>query len=124
MIYFHEELVAKAPETIKDDADLADVQTDMQKIADAQNGIRQFCDTITARRLDAELRRKYPIIDEMLSFANTIFSPVQHAPRSENHMEAIPEANALQQDRYGILCHVALKKGITQSIKQFIKSVN
>ncbi len=78
MIYFHEELVAKALETIKDAADLADVQIDMQKIENAENRIWQFGDTITARRLDVELRRKYPTIDEMIAFAykNTKCSPV------------------------------------------------
>ena len=124
MIHFHEELVAMATEAIKDAADLADVQTDMLKIADAQNRIQQFGDIFAARRIDAELRKKYPIIDEMLALANTICPPIQQAPMSANHMDVAPEESALQQDRYGIICHVALKKGICQSIKQFIKSVN
>ena len=54
MIYFHEELVAKATETIKDAADLADIRTDLQKIIDAQHGIQQFGDTITAHQLNAK----------------------------------------------------------------------
>ncbi len=124
MIYFHEELVAKALKTIKDAADLVDVQTDMQMIENAQYRIQLFGDTITACKLNVKLRKKYPIIDKMLAFADTICSPVQQTPMSANHMEAVPEASALQQDRYGILCHVALEKGISQSIKQFIKSVD
>lgn len=124
MIYFHEELVAKTIEIIKDATDLADVRIDMQKIVDAQNRIQKFGDTITARRLDAELRKKYPIIDEMLASANIICSPAQQASMGANQTEATPEASALQQDYCGVLCHVAQKKGIIQSIKQFIKSVN
>ncbi len=124
MIYFHEELVVKTMETIKDAADLSDIRTDMQRIEDAQNRVQQFGDTLTARRLDTELRKKYPIINEMLALANTICPPVQQAPMRVNQTEAIPEARMLQQDRCGILCHVALKKGVSQSIKQFIKSVN
>ncbi len=124
MIYFYEELVAKAMETIKNAADLSDVRADMQRIENAQYGILQFGDTITARRLDAELREKYPNINKMLAFANTICPTVQQAPMRGYQTEAIPEASALQQDRFGILCHVALEKGVCQSIKQFIKSVN
>lgn len=124
MIYFHEELVAKATETIKDAADLADIRTDLQKIIDAQHGIQQFGDTITAHQLNAKLRKKYPIIDEMLASANTICSPVQQSNVSANQTEIAQATSVLQRDRCGILCHVALKKGISQSIKQFIKSVD
>lgn len=124
IIYFYEELVTKATETIKDAADLTDVRADLQKIIDAQNGIQQFGDIITAHKLNAELHKKYPTIDKMLAFANTICHPVQQPLVSANQTEVAQAASALHQDRCGILCHVALKKGIIQSIKQFIKSVD
>ncbi len=82
IIYFHEELVAKVIETIKDATELADVRSDLQKIINAQNRIQQFGDTVTARKLNSELRKKYPIIDEMLAFANTVCPPVQQDPMS------------------------------------------
>lgn len=117
-------MVAKVTEAIKDATDLADVRADLQKIIDAQNGIQQFGDTVTAYKLNAKLRQKYPIIDEMFALVNTICGPAQQSFVSANQTETAQAVSALQQVRCGILCHVVLKKGICKNIKQFIKSIN
>lgn len=121
MIHFDSDVVSKSIEAAKDIDDFMDAARDLQKIQNAENRALRFGDVATARRLDAELRGKYPIIDEMLAFANRIPS----APRTDSSNLQLPqEVNSLQQDYYGIICHVAMKKGIIQSIKQFIKSVD
>lgn len=122
MIHFDSKLVSKAIEAAKDADDLVDVTKDLQQIKNAEAGVLQFGDIVTARRLDAKLREKYPIIDEMLDLANQMSSALQ---RGASSCAQLPqEVSNLQQDYYGIICHIALKKGIVQSIKQFIKSVD
>ena len=118
MIHFDSELVSKAIEAAKDAADLMDVTEDLQQIKNAEAGVLQFGDIVTACRLDAKLREKYPIIDEMLDLANRMSPALQTG--SSSYAQLPQEV----QDYYGIICHIALKKGIVQSIKQFIKSVD
>lgn len=122
MIHFDPELVSKAIEAAKDAADFKDVTEDLQRIKSAETGVLQFGDVVTARRLDAELREKYPIIDEMIELANRMPPALQTG--SSNHPQLPREVSNLQQDYYGIICHIALKKGMVQSTKQFIKSVD
>ena len=122
MIHFDSELVSKAIEAAKDAADLMDVTEDLQQIKNAEAGVLQFGDIVTACRLDAKLREKYPIIDEMLDLANRMSPALQTG--SSIYAQLPQEVSNLQQDYYGIICHIALKKGIVQSIKQFIKSVD
>lgn len=122
MIHFDSKLVSKAIEAAKDADDLVDVTKDLQQIKTAEAGVLQFGDIVTARRLDAKLREKYPIIDEMLDLANQMSPALQTGASS--YAQLPQEVSNLQQDYYGIICHIALKKGIVQSIKQFIKSVD
>ena len=122
MIHFDSKLVSKAIEAAKDADDLMDVTKDLQQIKNAEAGVFQFGDIVTARRLDAKLREKYPIIDEMLDFANQMSPALQ--TEASSYAQLPQEVSNLQQDYYGIICHIALKKGIVQSIKQFIKSVD
>lgn len=122
MIHFDPELVSKALEAAKDAADLMDATKDLQQIKNAEAGVLQFGDVVTARRLDAELREKYPVIEKMLDLANRMPPALQTGPSS--HTQLPQEVSNLQQDYYGIICHIALKKGIVQSVKQFIKSVD
>lgn len=122
MIHFDPEMVSKAIEIAKDATDLTDVVKDLQRIKDIETGVFQSGDTVTARRLDMELRKKYPIIDEMLNLANRMPPALQ--TYSSSHVQLSQEVSNLQQDYYGIICHIALKKGMVQSIKQFIKSVD
>lgn len=122
MIHFDSELISKTIETARESADLIDVTKDLQQIKNAEAGVLQFGDFVTARSLNAKLRGKYPIIDEMLELANRMVPALQTRP--SHHTQLPQEVSNLQQDYYGIICHIALKKGIVQSIKHFIKSVD
>lgn len=122
MIHFDLELVSKVIEAARDATDLRDINFDFQRIKSAETDVLQFGDVVTAQRLDAELREKYPIIDKMLDIAKSMPSALQTG--SSNHAQLPQEVNNLQQDYYGIICHIALKKGMVQSVKQFIKSLS
>ena len=75
-----------------------------------------------AWELNEELRKKYPAIDRMLAVADRLspsYAPLQTAAAAGE----TAEYRVLQQDYLGILCHVLLKKGITQNIEQIIENV-
>lgn len=82
------------------------------------------CDGVfAAGRLDQELRQKYPTIDVMLSIANTMRSnPLAPPQVGKIHSEEEKAISNLQQDYCGILCDVAVKKGIKQNIGDCILS--
>ena len=75
-----------------------------------------------AEQLDRELRQKYPCIDNMVNFANSIPAPVPQAKKNYSASEEM--LSNLQQDYFGILCDTAIKKQLVHSIKEFIKNVD
>ena len=127
MIYFNSQLVEQATKAIKKSHDLADVANDLIRINNAINTIGFPNGVQEARQLDAEMRWKYPMIDEMLRIAN-------HMPHFQNAARvSIPQTStyaeteecaALRQDMYGILCETLIKKGYTHSVEQFIERVD
>jgi len=121
MIHFNQSLVKKALETIAESKDLSDVSNDLNRINIALSAEKTSEKLLNARKLDYELRNKYPIIDKLLSIANRL--PVA-ATNSQYRSKDLPEHANLVQDYFGILCHVLLKKQITTSIQQFIETVD
>lgn len=79
---------------------------------------------LAADRLDRELQQKYPAIDILLNLAKAMRSnPLLPQQSGRNRtMEEAAIAN-LQQDYCGILCDVAVKKGVKQSIEDCIENV-
>lgn len=77
-----------------------------------------------ADQLDRELRQKYPTIDVMLNTAQAMRSSLLLPLQSGRNctMEEAAISN-LQQDYCGILCDVAVKKRVKESIKDCIMSV-
>lgn len=71
--------------------------------------------------MDNELRNKYQIIDYLIAMANIL-------PKSnvtlQNRLTISSERFNLEQDYYGILCHVLLKKNIITSVNQFIEKID
>lgn len=122
MIYFYDEIIAKTLDKIKDAHDCGDVLLDLTQIEQAVIRLKSGGDWFAANQLDYELRQKYSCIDAMINLANTISVP---SPQAEKIYSPIEAAIAnLNQDYYGILCDTAIKKGITQDIKQFIQFVD
>ena len=75
-----------------------------------------------ARILNGEMRQKYPGIDEMLRLANALPRiPVQRG--AGNGVFECEEFVLLNQDYYGILWHVLVKKRITRRIEDFVKQI-
>ena len=122
MIYFYDELVTRTLETIKEAYDCADVLNDLNRIEQEIANIKLNGNLFMATQLDQEMRKKYPCIDRLIDFANSIPIPSVRVKKSYSANEAI--ITSLNQDYYGILCDTAIKKQIIQSIKEFIKNVD
>lgn len=122
MIYFYDSAVAKTLEAIKDARDCADILNDLNRIEQAKAGVNLYDNTSAAKQLHKELREKYPYIDVILNFVDTMLPPSPRTAKVYSESEAV--ISALTQDYYGILCDTVVKKEIVQGMKQFIKSVD
>lgn len=122
MIYFYDDIVAKTLETIKEAHDCADILCDLSRIEQAKANVNLYGNVLAAEQLDRELREKYPLIDKMLNFANTMLLPAPQGRKSYSPSEAA--ISNLTQDYYGILCDTAVKKEIVREMKQFIRAVD
>ncbi len=122
MIYFNDSAVAKTLETIKAAHDCANVLCDLSQIEQAKANVNLCGGVSVARQLDKKLRKKYPCIDTMINFANTMLSQVSQSKKTYSPNEAA--VSNLIQDYYGILCDTAVKKEIVQEMKQFIRFVD
>lgn len=125
MIQFYDGLLVKTLETIKEAYDCVDILCDLDRIERAKANVYSCGGIFTADQLDRELREKYPAINAMLNIADAMLSNPLLPPRVRQirSSEEIAVAN-LQQDYCGILCDTAVKKGLKQSIKDCIKSVD
>lgn len=122
MIYFYDDLVEKTVETIKEAYDCANILNDLKRINQAITNIKLYGNWSAADHLDQELRQKYPFIDNMVDFANSIPVPVQRVKKNYSPSEAV--LSNLEQDYFGILCDTAIKMQMVHSIKEFIKNVD
>lgn len=91
-------------------------------LSDRDERSRQY-EKRRAWELNDELRKKYPVIERMLAVADRLSSSYAMLQTSAAAGETV-EYRVLQQDYFGILCHVLLKKGITQNIEQIIENVD
>ena len=121
MIYFNRHLVEEALKFAHEAQEFTDVLTDINRINVALTDLPNPENLIKARMLDHELRSKYDTIDKMISIANSF--PVTSTNSQSVHND-LPEHANLRQDYYGILCDVLIKKQVTTSIEQFIKTVD
>lgn len=110
-IYFTEGLFENVLQIIKEAHDCLDIANDLKAIQDTVcNG-----SDLEAEALDIYLRKKYRIIDTMLDIADSI----QARPRHRNFDATSQSAYKamLEQDRCGILCQIAIEKGLKQDLK-------
>lgn len=125
MIIFYDGLFTKILEIMKEAHDCADILRDLNRIAQAKANVYSYGGVFVAGQLNQELRQKYPAIDVMLSIANTIHSsPLPLLQSGRTHTMEEEAMDNLQQDYCGILCDMAVKKGVKQSIKDCIENVN
>ena len=126
-IYFDEALFEKALETIKDARDYADVLRDLERIKQAEANVNSYMGVFLADQLSRELRDKYETIGLMLNIADNMRSnPLLPLSPQDGQICSAEEAaiSNLEQDRCGILCDTIVKKGLTQNIRNCIKSVS
>lgn len=122
MIHFYNELVARTVETIKEACDCTEILNDLKRIDQAITNINLCGNLSVADQLDRELRHKYPCINNMIEFANSI--PISEPRLKKNYSASEAALSNLEQDYYGILCDTAIKKQMVHSIKEFIKNVD
>lgn len=116
MIYLNQELYQRVCEVIKDAHDCRDILSDLKEIDNALYGLQYGEGQKEAWLLDYQLRNKYPLIKAFLDEARSML--LFTAGRTQS-IESV-EVMALKQDRCGIICHAALKKGIVQNIKEML----
>ena len=121
MIHFYSTIVNRALEIVKEAHDSADVLLDLNQIEQAKANL-YYGGVFAADQLDQKLRRKYPTIDKMLALANTMLPPSPQVSKIRSDEDRL--MSNLTQDYFGILCDTAVKKGLTQSIKDCIESVD
>ena len=121
MIHFYSEPVAKVLEIIIDSSDCANIRQDLNRIEQAKINVNLYGNLVSAYKLDQELREKYPCIHIMNDYAKAIDPQILQNTNHYTPSEAI--VSNLDNDKYGILCDTALRKGVIQEIKQFIQSV-
>lgn len=125
MIYFYQELVKTAEKNKHDLKELNDVRYDMDKIDKAMNDLDSIEGKKKAYSLNIVMRNKYPTIDIMLNVGNML-KPNKKVSKFEISFNDLKseEYKMLEQDKYGIVCDVLLKKNIIRSIEQFIERVD
>ena len=135
-IYFKSEVVKLVEKLLKDEY-LLDAAKDIARINFAEEQIhKQVLYAVDkAQLLDDELTQKYPVINELFTFANILTANLTNSngclrnsvSRVSNKTPAENALSALSQDRFGIICHVALKKKIITEYSQFVdreKTIN
>ena len=121
MIHFDNNLAKEAFKIAHEAHELSDVANDLNKINIILSTKTTKQNLSEAKRLDKELREKYPTIDKMLAIANSYPTATV---ASQSNTQELPEYANLKQDYFGILCYVLLKREITTSIEQFIEKVD
>lgn len=118
-IYFTSDLEIQVLKAIKEAYDCADVKNDLDRI----RWMIQYGTNGQAGYLDWEMRKKYPMIDYMLQVANH-FPAQAHSPGyCGKGITASPEKSNLEQDYWGILCDIAIKKGIKKGLEDCIDRI-
>lgn len=129
MIYFNVELVQLAIQIVLDTYgqyhdEFIDECNDLCRIHLAKQNLFHKKGKEYARQLNAELRKKYPIIDNMLAVANQMVPKGSTICSNTCEIPPIDEMSELQQDHFGILCHVLLRKHRIEGIADFFSHLD
>ena len=120
-IYFVKGLAEEAMKILHEAQDGAEIAYDLSRITEVLNSGTND----QARQLDDELRKKYPTINIMLNIANSlppIRLPINCRP-VDGYSASDPDKENLRRAYWGIICDVALKKGIKSSIEACIDRI-
>lgn len=115
-IYFIPELQKTVLQTLSEIHEFTEAIKDINDI----NETIAYGTEDQARLLDIQLRKKYPTIDRMIAVVNSM-------PRSSGSFNDTLNAYSykvdLDEDRWGIICDIALKKGIKENLRDLIVRV-
>lgn len=115
MVYFDPDFVNHVAEIIYEAEDYIDVAKDLSEIIGVYNKGSYY----EAEHLHAKMLRKHPIINDLFQLANTL-SPQPTSQNSTGTTYAFPNKENLKFDYHGIICEVALKKGLKESLQDCI----
>lgn len=121
MIHFVQDLYDRS---LKEIMDMADVLTDFNDIERIINSKWTLEILNEAYRLHQKLLVKYPTINLMLDTAEKMQRRSANCGGSATQSNIPAEIKALNQDKYGILSDVLLKKSIIKSVDEFIDYVD
>ena len=133
-IYFYKNLIGEALKTIAESHEFFDISSDLENVRQQMELVRasnlvwendnckKFVKLQQARDLNEAIRKKYPVIDNMLDIADRLL-PDRPPYAPNGGASETREYSLLEQDYYGILCHVLLKKGIAEEIEECIEKV-
>ena len=121
MIHFVQDLYDKSLVEVKD---IIDVFVDFNDIERLINSIWTIDVLNEALSLHKKLVIKYPTIDLMLDVAEKMPKRKIVGGRGRQQENIPSEIRVLNQDKYGILANVLLKKGLIKSLKDFIDYVD
>ena len=133
-IFFYKNFVKEALNAIKEGRELAEVKDDLENVRQQMEQVQIFKLALErdnniklwkleqARKVDRMIRNKYPVINNMLNIANRLL-PRQNSGNTGSGETETNEYICLNQDYYGILCHVLLKKKLIETIEDFIEKV-
>jgi hypothetical protein len=122
MIRFYANKVAEILKIVKESSDYAELCKDIHRIEMAIDQVQKGGDWFTANQLDRELRQKYPYIDGMIAFTNSI--PGSSSQKTGIYFKEKAVIENLRQDYYGILCGAAIKTDYIHSVGEFIESID
>ena len=117
MIYFVPGLEKQVQDVLETARDCIDAANDLNAI----EHVLEFGTDEQALQLDHELQEKYPVIKMMLNAANSV--PIRYSRQPAKPNRASPAKSNLYQDKWGIICDVAVKKGIKESIQACIEYI-
>lgn len=117
MIYFVPGLEKQVKDVLETARDCIDAANDLNTI----ECVLKFGTDEQAIQLDHELQEKYPAIKMMLNATNSV--PVRYSRQPAQLNGESPAKSNLYQDKWGIICDVAVKKGIKESIQACIEYV-
>lgn len=114
MIHFDENLI-KLAEQLHNVKEYMDIFKDLARIEQTLNSL----DIKKARRLDNELREKYPTITKMLAVADSL-PKINDNNNVSSFTTQVPEFERLVQDKFGIYTHALLKSNYIKNVEDFI----
>lgn len=122
MVYYNTKMELLTIEKMKESKDDLSTLDDLVRIKSAVQNLMPNSDFSYAYNLDYEMRAKYSCINTFCELLNRVEPPSPTPCNSATPVEVVRER--LKVDAGGILADMAIKKGITDKLANFIFRVD